>query len=77
MTPSGRDRQVLFDFYGDIHVILPTEGGIKSIAIGDLMPLPMRWSIDGNETSLAGHCFGAARPHILGAWSALRCEPIG
>ncbi len=44
--PCGRDRQVLFDYHPDIRVILPTDQGIRSVRITDLMPLAARWTID-------------------------------
>jgi cytidine deaminase len=37
--PCGRDRQVLFDYYPGIRVILPTDHGVRSVLIADLMPL--------------------------------------
>ena len=44
--PCGRDRQVLFDYYQGIRVILPTREGIRSVEITDLMPLATGWSAD-------------------------------
>ena len=44
--PCGRDRQVLFDYYSKIRVILPTPDGIRSVKITDLMPLGAAWSPD-------------------------------
>jgi cytidine deaminase len=52
MSPCGRDRQVLLDYYGDIRVILPTGNGVRSIAIADLMPFATRWTLDGNSDAL-------------------------
>lgn len=37
--PCGRDRQVLFDYHPAVRVLLPTEEGVKSVLIRDLMPL--------------------------------------
>ena len=37
--PCGRDRQILFDYYPGIRVILPTKQGIRSVEITDLVPL--------------------------------------
>ncbi len=37
--PCGRDRQVLLDYHPRIRVILPTEDGVRSVLIADLMPL--------------------------------------
>jgi len=45
--PCGRDRQVLFDYYPGIRVILPTEQGVRSVLITDLMPLAAPWTVDG------------------------------
>lgn len=45
--PCGRDRQVLFDYHPGIRVILPTENGIRSILITDLMPLAAPWTVGG------------------------------
>jgi len=42
--PCGRDRQVLFDYYPDIRVLLPTLAGVKSIWIRDLMPHGTLWT---------------------------------
>lgn len=44
--PCGRDRQVLFDYYPGIRVILPTPQGIRSVQISDLMPLGSVWTPD-------------------------------
>lgn len=45
--PCGRDRQVLFDYHPGIRVILPTENGIRSMLITDLMPLAAPWTVEG------------------------------
>ncbi len=45
--PCGKDRQVLFDYYAGIRVILPTEQGVRSVLITDLMPLAALWTVDG------------------------------
>jgi cytidine deaminase len=44
--PCGRDRQVLFDYHPDIRVLLPTEQGVGSVSIKDLMPLGAVWTVD-------------------------------
>ncbi|GIE80612.1 cytidine deaminase [Actinoplanes philippinensis] len=44
--PCGRDRQILFDYHPGIRVILPTEKGLRSVRITDLMPLAARWTPD-------------------------------
>jgi cytidine deaminase len=40
--PCGRDRQILFDYQPGIRIILPTDHGIRSVRITDLMPLAVR-----------------------------------
>ncbi|MDQ3156241.1 MAG: cytidine deaminase [Actinomycetota bacterium] len=45
--PCGRDRQVLFDYYPNIRVLLPTQVGVRSVSIRDLMPLAAKWTVDG------------------------------
>jgi len=45
--PCGRDRQVLFDYHPGIRVILPTEDGLRSVSITDLMPLASVWTVEG------------------------------
>jgi cytidine deaminase len=44
--PCGRDRQILFDYHPRIRVILPTEQGVRSVRITDLMPLAARWTVE-------------------------------
>lgn len=39
VSPCGRDRQVLLDYHPRIRVIVPTEAGLRSVWIGDLLPL--------------------------------------
>jgi cytidine deaminase len=46
MGPCGRDRQVLFDYHPDIRVILPTDDGVRSVTVTDLMPLAARWTVE-------------------------------
>jgi cytidine deaminase len=48
--PCGRDRQVLFDYYPEIRVILPTPEGVRSVTVRDLMPMATAWSIDGGSS---------------------------
>jgi cytidine deaminase len=48
--PCGRDRQILFDYHPGIQVILPTEQGVRSARIQDLMPLAAVWTVaDGTQ----------------------------
>jgi len=44
--PCGRDRQVLFDYYPQIRVLLPTPLGVRSVHIRDLMPLGTAWTVE-------------------------------
>ncbi|GAB1688589.1 cytidine deaminase [Krasilnikovia sp. M28-CT-15] len=44
--PCGRDRQILFDYHPNIRVILPTEEGVRSVRVTDLMPLAARWTVE-------------------------------
>ncbi|WP_199184294.1 MULTISPECIES: cytidine deaminase [unclassified Cryobacterium] len=44
--PCGRDRQVLFDYYPGIRVLLPTAAGVRVVAIETLMPFAAAWSMD-------------------------------
>jgi cytidine deaminase len=47
--PCGRDRQVLLDYYPGIRVILPTTDGVRSVTIGDLLPLATAWSFENGS----------------------------
>jgi cytidine deaminase len=38
LTPCGRDRQVLADYYPDIHVVVPGGAGNQVVPIGELLP---------------------------------------
>ncbi|HUX03451.1 MAG TPA: hypothetical protein VMV53_00885 [Acidimicrobiales bacterium] len=42
LSPCGRDRQVLFDYYPGIRVLVPTGDGVRSLAVTDLLPLGYR-----------------------------------
>jgi cytidine deaminase len=42
VSPCGRDRQVLLDYYGGIRVLLPTDAGVRSVAIQQLLPSAFR-----------------------------------
>ncbi len=37
---------MLFDYHPDIRVLLPTERGVRSVLISDLMPLAAVWTLD-------------------------------
>ena len=45
--PCGRDRQVLFDYYPGIRVLLPTAEGVRVATIEALMPFAATWSMEG------------------------------
>ena len=45
--PCGRDRQVLFDYYPGIRVLLPTAQGVRVVTIEDLMPFAAAWTMEG------------------------------
>ncbi|MCB4208659.1 cytidine deaminase family protein [Arthrobacter sp. UM1] len=38
LAPCGRDRQVLSDYHPAWRVIVPTEEGLRSVAVADLLP---------------------------------------
>jgi cytidine deaminase len=43
LAPCGRDRQVLVDYFPDIHVIVPASEGPRVVQIGDLLPHTYQW----------------------------------
>jgi cytidine deaminase len=43
LAPCGRDRQVLADYFPNIHVIIPTGACLRTVQIGDLLPHTYRW----------------------------------
>lgn len=45
--PCGRDRQILFDYYPGIRVLLPTAQGVRVASIETLMPFASAWSMEG------------------------------
>ncbi len=56
--PCGRDRQILFDYYRSVRVILPTQDGLKSVLITDLMPLAAVWSAEHGTQTFDPSLFG-------------------
>lgn len=44
--PCGRDRQILFDYYPGIRVLLPTAEGVRATTVETLIPLAAAWIID-------------------------------
>lgn len=53
--PCGRDRQILFDYYPDVKVLVPTPEGVRSVDVASLLPLPTPWSpdVDASEDTLS------------------------
>ncbi|MEC5148880.1 hypothetical protein [Cryobacterium sp. GrIS_2_6] len=45
--PCGRDRQVLFDYYPGIRVLLPAAEGVRVATIETLMPFAASWTMEG------------------------------
>jgi cytidine deaminase len=43
LAPCGRDRQVLVDHHPSIEVVVPTPGGLVTVACADLLPHAYRW----------------------------------
>ena len=60
--PCGRDRQVLFDYYPTIRVILPTGEGLRSVRIRDLMPLGAVWTVQEGTQAFDSTIFDVAHP---------------
>jgi len=60
--PCGRDRQVLFDYYPTIRVILPTGEGLRSVRIRDLMPLGAVWTVEEGTQAFDATIFDVAHP---------------
>ena len=60
--PCGRDRQVLFDYYPTIRVILPTGEGLRSVRIRDLMPLGAVWTVEEGTLAFDATIFDVAHP---------------
>lgn len=58
VSPCGRDREVLFDYHRGIRVILPTEEGLRSVWIAELMPLASPWTIEGGSQPFDPAAFG-------------------
>jgi cytidine deaminase len=44
LAPCGRDRQILLDQHPGIHVLTATAEGVRSAAIGDLLPSAYVWA---------------------------------
>jgi len=45
VTPCGRCRQALLDYYPNIRVIVPDGGGgVRPVPVADLLPYEFRWN---------------------------------
>ncbi|MFF9983400.1 ASCH domain-containing protein [Streptomyces erythrochromogenes] len=53
LAPCGRDRQVLLDHHPGIRVLVPVAGGIRSVAITDLLPHAYVWGEQSAATDRA------------------------
>lgn len=47
LNPCGRCRQVLFDYFPGIAVIISTGPATRAVAIGDLLPWANAWDPEG------------------------------
>ncbi|WP_326701848.1 cytidine deaminase [Streptomyces sp. NBC_01754] len=44
VPPCGRRRQVLFDYFPAVKVIIGTSDGLRTLSIGDLLPESYVWA---------------------------------
>ncbi|MEV5746220.1 ASCH domain-containing protein [Actinoallomurus sp. NPDC052308] len=44
LAPCGRDRQILLDHHPRIRILIDTAEGVRSVAIGDLLPWAYVWA---------------------------------
>ncbi|MEU3840801.1 ASCH domain-containing protein [Streptomyces sp. NPDC028635] len=44
LAPCGRDRQVLLDHHPGIRVLVPTDDGVRGVAVADLLPHSYVWA---------------------------------
>jgi cytidine deaminase len=54
LSPCGRCRQVLFDYFPTIDVVLGTGTSARTVAIADLLPWPSRWDIEAGSSAVIG-----------------------
>lgn len=73
--PCGRDRQVLFDYYPGIRVLLPTENGVRAARIESLMPYAAPWTIEGGTRDVDLARFATPQPGPEGMRRAARPGP--
>ena len=57
--PCGRDRQVLLDYHPGIRVLVPTEDGVRSVRVTDLIPLGAVWDAEEGTKAFDPNLFGA------------------
>ena len=50
--PCGRDRQVLFDYYPGVRVLLPTAEGVRVATVEALMPFAAAWTLEGGTQQI-------------------------
>ncbi|MFD7629744.1 ASCH domain-containing protein [Streptomyces sp. NPDC059851] len=62
LAPCGRDRQVLLDYHPGIRVLVPAVGGIRSVAITDLLPHAYVW---GDQSAASDGAPGSAAMQAL------------
>lgn len=48
-VPCGRDRQILVDYYPDIRVIVPTDDGLRTVSVAELLPGGFDWSAEQGD----------------------------
>ena len=46
-APAVVTAKVLLDYHPTVRVLLPTERGVRSVLITDLMPLAAVWTVEG------------------------------
>ncbi|MGI3785491.1 MAG: hypothetical protein ACRYG2_32495 [Janthinobacterium lividum] len=49
LSPCGRDRQVLVDYYPGIWVLVPTPDGLRRMRASDLLPHTYRWDAEQTQ----------------------------
>jgi cytidine deaminase len=54
LSPCGRCRQVLFDYFPTIDVVLGTGTSARTVAIADLLPWPSQWDIEAGSSAVTG-----------------------
>jgi cytidine deaminase len=49
LPPCGRCRQVLLDYQPSVRVLVPVDGGVASVPIGELLPFGFRWTVESGS----------------------------